>query len=190
MIRENRQLVTNDEPVEVHQDCRRITDWFTGIYRRIYPYSIKENRRVLSTCKPVGLANPRISTDYAQKSPPSLGGTWKHSGSRLIIMDAQKSRCSDTGDRSIEWVSEMQNPVLKKVTKDLGCLVIKKIRAFRLLWIRPIKASNGMEWILPISKLRESHHAHMIIPNCCNIHAATVVVGNNSRTSDRGGFWA
>ena len=48
MIGENRQLVT-DGPVEVHQDCRRITGHFGGICR-IYPNLIKENRRV-STCK-------------------------------------------------------------------------------------------------------------------------------------------
>ena len=46
MTRENRQLVT-DEVVEV-EDCRKITNHFTGIYR-LYPNSIKENRR-MSTC--------------------------------------------------------------------------------------------------------------------------------------------
>ena len=75
VIRENRQLVTNEpvefenKPVEV-QDCRKITDQFRGIYR-IYPNLIKENQR-MSTCNPVGLANTRISTGYAQKSPRSL----------------------------------------------------------------------------------------------------------------------
>ena len=34
MIGENQQLVTY-EPVEV-QDCRKITDHFRGIYRRVY----------------------------------------------------------------------------------------------------------------------------------------------------------
>ena len=39
MIGENRQLVTNElvefekYPVEVHQDCRKITNHFRGIYR-------------------------------------------------------------------------------------------------------------------------------------------------------------
>ena len=53
MIGENRQLVTNEpvvfekQPVEV-QDCRKIMDYFRGIYR-IYPNLIKENRR-MSTC--------------------------------------------------------------------------------------------------------------------------------------------
>ena len=47
MIGENRRWVTN-EPVEV-QDCRKITDHFRGIYR-IHPNSIKENRRMSSTC--------------------------------------------------------------------------------------------------------------------------------------------
>jgi hypothetical protein len=77
MIGENLQLITIEPvefqrlAVEVHQDCRNITDHFRGIYR-IYPNFIKENRR-MSTCKPVGLANARmISTDYAQKSPRSL----------------------------------------------------------------------------------------------------------------------
>ena len=47
MIGENRQLVTDEpvvfekEPVDV-QDCRKITDHFKGIYRRIYPNLIKE----------------------------------------------------------------------------------------------------------------------------------------------------
>ena len=40
MMGENRLLVTN-EPVEVHQDFRKITDHFRGIYR-IYPNLIKE----------------------------------------------------------------------------------------------------------------------------------------------------
>ena len=44
MVGENRQLVT-DEPVEVHQDCRKITDHFRGIYR-IYPNLMKETRRM------------------------------------------------------------------------------------------------------------------------------------------------
>ena len=50
MIRENRQLVT-DELVELEkyltevQDCRKITDQFRGIYR-IYPILIKENGRM------------------------------------------------------------------------------------------------------------------------------------------------
>jgi hypothetical protein len=42
MIGENRKLVIDEpvefekQPVEVHQDCRKITDHFRGIYR-IYP---------------------------------------------------------------------------------------------------------------------------------------------------------
>ena len=53
MIGENWQLVT-DEPVEFEklpvevQDRKKITDHFRGIYK-IYPNSIKENRR-MSTC--------------------------------------------------------------------------------------------------------------------------------------------
>ena len=46
MVGDHRQLVTS-EPVEV-QDCRKITDHSRAIYR-IYPNSMKENRR-LSTC--------------------------------------------------------------------------------------------------------------------------------------------
>ena len=49
---------------------QEITGHFRGIYR-IYPNVIKENWR-MSTCKPVELANTRISTGYAQKSPQSL----------------------------------------------------------------------------------------------------------------------
>ena len=50
MIRENRQLVTDEQvefeklPVDV-QDCRTITDHFRGTYR-IYPSLTKENRRM------------------------------------------------------------------------------------------------------------------------------------------------
>jgi hypothetical protein len=46
VIRESRQLVTDmpvefeKEPVEV-QDCRKSTDHFREIHRRIYPNSIK-----------------------------------------------------------------------------------------------------------------------------------------------------
>ena len=46
MVGEDRQLVT-DEPVEVG-DCRRITDYFRGIYR-IYSNLVKENWR-MGTC--------------------------------------------------------------------------------------------------------------------------------------------
>ena len=59
MIGENQQLVT-DEPVEVEKrpvevpDCKKITDHFGGIYRRIYPKLTKENRRVL-TCNRLDL---------------------------------------------------------------------------------------------------------------------------------------
>jgi hypothetical protein len=44
MTGENRQLVTN-EPVEVHQDCRKITGHLKGICR-IYPNLIKESWRM------------------------------------------------------------------------------------------------------------------------------------------------
>ena len=58
MIRENRQLVTDEsvefekQPVAV-QDCRENTDHFRGICR-IYPNLVKENRR-MSTCKRLDL---------------------------------------------------------------------------------------------------------------------------------------
>jgi hypothetical protein len=51
MIRENRQLVT-DEPVEV-QDCMKITAHFRGIYR-IRPNLSQDNRR-MSTCNRLDL---------------------------------------------------------------------------------------------------------------------------------------
>jgi hypothetical protein len=51
MIGENRQFVT-DEPVDV-QDCRKMIDHFSGIYR-IYPNLMKENRR-MSTCNRLDL---------------------------------------------------------------------------------------------------------------------------------------
>jgi hypothetical protein len=76
MIGENRQLVTN-EPVEFEkqpvgvQGRRKITDHFRGIYR-MYPNLVKENRRMSTWYIPAGLANTRISTDYAQKYPRSL----------------------------------------------------------------------------------------------------------------------
>ena len=53
MIGENCQLVTNElvefekQPVEV-EDCKKMTDYFRGIYR-IHPNLIKEYRRI-STC--------------------------------------------------------------------------------------------------------------------------------------------
>ena len=77
MIRENWQLVTNElvefdkEPIEV-QNCKKFINHFGGFFR-IYPVLMKENRR-MSTCnQPVGLANIRISTGYAQESPQSHG---------------------------------------------------------------------------------------------------------------------
>ena len=51
MIGENRQQVAA-EPVEI-QVCRKTTDRFRGIYR-IYPNSVKENRR-MSTCNRLNL---------------------------------------------------------------------------------------------------------------------------------------
>jgi hypothetical protein len=39
---------------EVHQDCTKITDHFRGIYRRIYPNLMKQNRR-MSTCNRLDL---------------------------------------------------------------------------------------------------------------------------------------
>ena len=75
MIGENWQLVT-DEPVEFEkipvevQDCRKISDHSRGIYR-IYP-KFNEGKPEMSNMSLVGLANTRISTDYAQKSPQSL----------------------------------------------------------------------------------------------------------------------
>ena len=75
MIGENRWLGTN-EPVEFEEwpvevrDFRRNTGHVREIYKRIYLNLIKQH---LSTCKPVGLANTRISTNYAQKSPRTLG---------------------------------------------------------------------------------------------------------------------
>jgi hypothetical protein len=72
---EDRQLVTGElvefekYPVEVHQNCRKITNGFRGVYRRIYPNLIKGNRR-MSTCNWLDLqtrgSQPII---YAQKSP-------------------------------------------------------------------------------------------------------------------------
>ena len=59
MIEENQQLVKDalvefqKQSVEVHQDCRKITHHFKGIYR-IYPNLIKENRR-MSTCNRLDL---------------------------------------------------------------------------------------------------------------------------------------
>ena len=51
MIGENRQLVTDEpvefeiQPVEVHQDCRKFTDQFRGMYRK-YPNLMKADRRM------------------------------------------------------------------------------------------------------------------------------------------------
>ena len=74
MIGENWQLVT-DEPVEFEkelvevQDSKRnkIADHLRGIYG-IYPNLMKGKAEDVNM-SPVGLANTRISTDYAQKFP-------------------------------------------------------------------------------------------------------------------------
>ena len=58
---ETRLLVTNDH-IDV-QDFRKITDRFRMFYK-IYLNLMKQNRK-MSTCNSVGLANTRISTDYA-----------------------------------------------------------------------------------------------------------------------------
>ena len=60
------------ELVEVHQDCRKITNHFTGIYRILYPNLVKENWR-MSTCNRLDLqtlgSQPVI---MPQKSPQSV----------------------------------------------------------------------------------------------------------------------
>ena len=76
MIRENRQLVT-DEPVEFEerpvevQDCRKITDRFRGMYI-IYPNLIKENRRMLSTCNRLNLQTLGSQAIMPKNPPRSL----------------------------------------------------------------------------------------------------------------------
>jgi hypothetical protein len=68
MIGENRQLVATEPvefekyPVEAHQDCRKITNHFRGIYKGVYPNFIKKNWR-MSTCNRLDLQTLRISTD-------------------------------------------------------------------------------------------------------------------------------
>ena len=75
MVGENRQSVTDEpvefgkQPVEV-QDCRKITDYFRGIYRIIPQFN--EGKPEDVDIEPAGLANTRISTDYGQKSSRSL----------------------------------------------------------------------------------------------------------------------
>ena len=76
MNRENRLLVT-DVPVEFEfefksKDFKKITHQFRGIYRILYPNFMKGNRKV-STCNLLDLEKIRIPTDYAQKSPWTLG---------------------------------------------------------------------------------------------------------------------
>ena len=66
----NRLSLRNNQPVEV-QDCRRISGRYRGIYGRICPNFIKENRRLSSTCnrldvqtrgsQPITYACPKIS---------------------------------------------------------------------------------------------------------------------------------
>ena len=49
------------------QDCRKITNRFRGIYRICFKFNKGKPEDV--NMWPVGLANTRISTDYAQKFP-------------------------------------------------------------------------------------------------------------------------
>jgi hypothetical protein len=65
---ENRQLVP-DEPAEA-EGSRKITDHFERNLENI-PQMCKENVKDVSM-SPAGLGNARMSTDYAQKSPPTL----------------------------------------------------------------------------------------------------------------------
>ena len=69
-IGENRQLISCRWTGRVWETtCRssrlheKITNHFRGIYRRIYPNLMKQNRRMSTRNPPVGLANTRISTD-------------------------------------------------------------------------------------------------------------------------------
>ena len=61
-IGKNRHLVTDEPvefekwPVEVHQDCSKITDHFRGIHRILCPNFIKENwPKDMSTCNQLDL---------------------------------------------------------------------------------------------------------------------------------------
>ena len=80
MIGENRQLDTDEpvefekKPVEVHQDCRKITDHFRGIYR-IYPNLIKENRR-MSTCNRLDLQTLGSQLVMPKNLPDHWGNDW------------------------------------------------------------------------------------------------------------------
>ena len=82
---ENRQLVTN-EPVEVVQDCRKITlpIIFEEFIEEYTPISQRKLEDV--NMLPVGLANTQISTNYAQKSPRST-----------VLDQSSPKMCPDTG---------------------------------------------------------------------------------------------
>ena len=79
MIGKNQQLVTDEpiefekQPVEV-QDCRKNSEHFREIYS-ICPNLIKKKPKDVNM-QLVGLANLRISTNYAQKSPRSLASAY------------------------------------------------------------------------------------------------------------------
>ena len=86
MIGENRQLVTNEpvefekSPVEV-QDCRKINDYFRGIYR-IYPNLIKGKP------EDVGLANTRSQPVMPKNLPDHWSTTFKKHVDKTTTKDS------------------------------------------------------------------------------------------------------
>ena len=93
-----------EKPVEVQDYCRKITEHFRGIHR-IYRNLMKENRR-MSTCNQlVGLANTRIWTCYAQKSPRSLVYSLQFKNSEDLISYSKISKlklsCSSFGSANV-----------------------------------------------------------------------------------------
>jgi hypothetical protein len=102
MIGDNRQLVTN-EPVEV-QDCRKITDYFKGLYRRIYPNLIKENRR-MSTCSRLDLQ----TLGSQPIMPKNLPDHWTRKLPKSLPMNTTDSNSPICTHRSLNYPL-MSNP--------------------------------------------------------------------------------
>ena len=100
MIGENHQLVTDEPvefqkpPVEVHQDCRKITDHCRGIYRIYYPNSIKGNRR-MSTCNRLDLQTLGSQLHMPKNLPPiTVSGSYGVPAEASLFSSLHVCKCS------------------------------------------------------------------------------------------------
>jgi hypothetical protein len=103
----NRLMSLRKNRCEVLQDCRKFTDRFRGFCRMYPQFNKGKPEGCHQHCKPVGLANTRTSTDYAQKSPrstdlevPDTNERTRLSTNRIDLQNNPPSRASEQASRT------------------------------------------------------------------------------------------